>query len=78
MKFEDLNADPLRFASLMAHQIQSPLSAVSSALQSVLAEYAGPLLPQQRASLEKAETRCGQAITSVRRMLAIVKAQAGG
>ena len=53
MSSEEMRRDPLKFASLMAHQIQSPLSAVSSALQTVLAEYAGPLLPQQRASLEK-------------------------
>jgi NADPH-dependent 2,4-dienoyl-CoA reductase/sulfur reductase-like enzyme/rhodanese-related sulfurtransferase/two-component sensor histidine kinase len=76
MKKEDFQSDPLKFASFMAHQIQSPLNAVSAALQHVLAEYTGPLQPPQRASLERASARCEQAITSVRRMLAIIRAQA--
>lgn len=75
MKNEEFISDPLKFASLIAHQLQSPLSTVSTALQSVLAEYTGPLLPQQRGALEKASARCDQAILSVRRMLAIIKAQ---
>jgi len=68
--------DPLKFASLMAHQLQSPLNAVITALQTVLGEYTGPLLPQQRNALERGLARCEQAITSVRRMLAIMKAEA--
>jgi len=72
---QGLGSDPLRFASLIAHQLQSPLSVISSALQNVLAEYTGPLLPQQRGVLERAGARCDQAITSVRRMLAIIRAQ---
>ncbi len=77
MDTKDFQKDPLKFASLIAHQLQSPLNAVSAALQSVLAEYTGPLSPQQRGSLEKANERCDQAIESVRRMLAIIKAGAG-
>lgn len=70
--------DSLQFASLIAHQLQSPLSAVSSLLQNVLAEYAGPLSPRQRGPLEKAEARCSEAITAVRRMLAIIRAREAG
>ncbi len=77
MKHEDFHADPFQFASLIAHQLQSPLNAIHASLQTVLAEYAGPLSPRQRGSLEKAHNRCNQAITSVRRMLAIMKASAG-
>lgn len=68
-------SDPLKFAALMAHQMQSPLSAVGSLLQALMGEYAGPLLPQQREALEKADARCRQASDAVRRMLAITRAQ---
>jgi NADPH-dependent 2,4-dienoyl-CoA reductase/sulfur reductase-like enzyme/rhodanese-related sulfurtransferase/two-component sensor histidine kinase len=69
--------DPLKFAALMAHQMQSPLATTSSLLQTVLSEYSGPLLPQQRGILEKANARCQSAITAVRRLLAIMQAQSG-
>jgi len=75
MRIEDFSSDPLRFASLIAHQLQTPLSSIGQALKIVLGEYTGPLLPQQRGSLETASLRCEQAMTSVRRMLAIIKAQ---
>ncbi len=75
MKMEDFTSDPFQFAALIAHQLQGPLNAVSQALQTVLAEYAGPVVPGQRAPLERANERCGQAITAVRRMLAILKAE---
>jgi signal transduction histidine kinase len=70
----DFDSDPMKFASLIAHQLQSPLNAVNLALQSLLEEYAGPLLPKQRASLERASARCDQAVTAMRRMLAIFRA----
>lgn len=73
----DFQNDPLKFASLLAHQLQSPLNAVSMALQSVLGEYAGPLPTPLRGPLERANERCEQAIHSVRRMLAIIQAGAG-
>jgi NADPH-dependent 2,4-dienoyl-CoA reductase/sulfur reductase-like enzyme/rhodanese-related sulfurtransferase len=77
MKHREFSQDPLKFASLIAHQLQSPLNAVSAALQTVLAEYTGPLSPPQRGSLERANARCDQAIQSVRRMLAITRAASG-
>lgn len=70
----DFHSDPLTFASLIAHQLQSPLNAVSIALNAVLGEYTGPLLPQQRGPLERASQRCDQAVAAVRRMLAIIRA----
>lgn len=77
MKKLDFQNDPLEFASLLAHQIQSPLNAVSAALQNVLGEYAGPVAPGLRGPLERANERCDQAIQSVRRMLTIIQAGAG-
>ena len=77
MNRQEFDNDPLKFAGIIAHQLQSPLSAVSQALQSVLGEYAGPLAARQRGFLEKANVRCDQAIRSVRRMLAIIQAQEG-
>lgn len=70
-------ADRLHFAVLMAHQMQSPLSALSSLLQGVLSEYTGPLSPAQRTAVEKANERCEQALTAVRRMLAITQSRFG-
>lgn len=72
---KNLRSDPIKFASLIAHQLQSPLSAIGTALQSVLAEYSGPLQPRQRGVLEKANARVEQAVTTIRRMLAIVRAE---
>lgn len=75
MELEDFASDPLKFTSLIAHQLQAPLNAVSQSLQTVLGEYTGPLLPGQRGSLEKANERCTQAVKAVQRMLAILRAQ---
>lgn len=75
MELEEFASDPLKFASLIAHQLQAPLNSVSQSLQTVLGEYTGPLLPSQRGSLEKASERCTQALKAVRRMLAILQAQ---
>ena len=69
------DADPLTFATLIAHQIQSPLTSISELLRAVLAEYTGPLSAPQRGPLERASRRCDEAISSVRRMLAIIQAQ---
>ncbi len=77
MPGSEFDNDPLKFASLLAHQLQSPLAAVSAALQTVLGEYTGPLPPSLRDPLERANQRCDQAIHSVRRMLAIIRAGAG-
>ncbi len=72
---DDFQSDPLQFASLIAHQLRSPLTSVSQVLQTVLAEYAGPLSGRQRDALEKANARCGEALLAVRRMLAIIQAR---
>lgn len=74
---KSIESDALKFAALMAHQMQSPLATTSALLQTVLSEYSGPLLPQQRGVIEKANARCQSAITAVKRLLAIMQAQSG-
>lgn len=71
-----MRSDPVRMAGLIAHQLQSPLNAVSAALQAVLSEYTGPLSPGQRGSLERANARCDESISTIRRMLRISRAAA--
>ncbi|HHQ49266.1 MAG TPA: hypothetical protein ENK19_10355, partial [Acidobacteria bacterium] len=59
----------LRLASVVAHQLRSPLNAVQTVLGSVLGGFAGPLDPRQRWLLEKAFKRCGYGIELVRDLL---------
>jgi len=66
--------DPLEFASLVAHQLQSPIASAGSIVKSMLGGYLGPLTDQQRDSVAKVAARCDQAIESVRRVLSIAKA----
>lgn len=59
----------LRMASVVAHQLRSPLNAVQTVLGSVLGGFAGPLDPRQRWMLEKAFQRCGYGVELVRDLL---------
>ncbi len=59
----------LRLASVVAHQLRSPLNAVQTVLGSVLGGFAGPLDARQRWLLEKAWQRCSAGIELVRDML---------
>lgn len=63
----------LRFASMAAHQMQSPVAAASSLLKSLLAGGAGPLSPEQDRVIRQAVERCEQAMESIRRLLAFVR-----
>ncbi len=71
---KDLAQDPLRFASLVAHQLKGPVTGVQGILQTVLGEYAGPLTKKQRELLEKAVVRCQESITAAQRLMSITKA----
>jgi len=64
----------VRSAGLIAHQLQAPLSAVSSYLRTLLGGYAGAMTPKQRGLVERANTRCDEAIAAVQRMLYVVQA----
>ena len=73
----------LQFASLIAHQLQSPISTIHTILDVLATEAAGPLTAKQRDLIARASHRCGEGVATVRRMLAIVSAmsrreQAGG
>jgi NADPH-dependent 2,4-dienoyl-CoA reductase/sulfur reductase-like enzyme/rhodanese-related sulfurtransferase len=59
----------LRLASVIAHQLRSPLSAVQTVLGSLLGGFAGPLDPRQRWLVEKAWERCGSGLGLVRNLL---------
>ncbi|MGA2914717.1 MAG: FAD-dependent oxidoreductase [Sedimentisphaerales bacterium] len=71
---KDVFSDPLKFASLVAHQLKEPVSAVSAILQTLLGEFAGPLTPRQKEFLQKAIERCDESFISAQRLLAIAKA----
>jgi len=70
--------DSLLFASLIAHQLKSPVGAAGSMLKTLLGEYAGHLNPRQKDLLERAEERIGEALDTVSRMLAVVRPEATG
>lgn len=40
---KDMFKDPLQLASLVAHQIKGPVAAVSSIVETLLGEFAGPI-----------------------------------
>lgn len=64
----------LEFASLIAHQLQSPIGTVSTILNTLMSEAAGPLTSKQKDLLARANARCEEGVATVRRMLAIVSA----
>lgn len=74
MSQEGPDIPDLQFARLAAHQMQSPVSAASSLLKSLLAGAVGPLTPEQKHVILRALERCDQAMQSVRRMLTIAQA----
>lgn len=67
-------SDPLKFASLIAHQLKSPVSVVSTILSTLLGEFSGPLTPQQKDMLERAVARCDESLATAGRLLTITRA----
>jgi len=59
----------LRLASVVAHQLKSPLSSVQNVLTTVLGGFAGPLDARQRWLLEKALERCSKGTHLVRDLM---------
>jgi NADPH-dependent 2,4-dienoyl-CoA reductase/sulfur reductase-like enzyme/rhodanese-related sulfurtransferase len=59
----------LRLASVVAHQLKSPLSSVQNVLTTVLGGFAGPLDTRQRWLLEKALERCSKGTLLVRDLM---------
>lgn len=66
--------DPIQFAALVAHQIKGPVATVSTLLQTLLGELAGPITPKQRQLLEKAIARCDQSLQTAQRLMTISQA----
>ena len=62
-------SDPLRLAAVVAHQLKSPIGAAETALRTVIEGFVGPLTPQQRDLLSRAETRLNEALETARRLL---------
>jgi NADPH-dependent 2,4-dienoyl-CoA reductase/sulfur reductase-like enzyme/rhodanese-related sulfurtransferase/anti-sigma regulatory factor (Ser/Thr protein kinase) len=71
---KDIMSDPLKFASLVAHQLKGPVSAISAILQTLLGEFAGPITPRQKDLLQRAIGRCDESLLAAQRLLAISKA----
>ncbi len=64
----------MKFASLIAHQLRSPISVVSTILSTLLGEFSGPLTSQQKDMLERAVSRCDESLVSAGRLLTITRA----
>ncbi|MGA2265479.1 MAG: FAD-dependent oxidoreductase [Phycisphaerae bacterium] len=77
MERQEAQSEILRLASLIAHQLQSPISAASTILKALGGEVAGALSAEQKDLLGRANARCEEGIDTVRRMLAIVSAMSG-
>jgi len=78
MKKQESQPGTWKFAVLAAHQMKSPIAAVKTILRTLLGGWAGPLTDKQMDLLTKADARCGQAIESIQRTLAIARAVEGG
>ena len=73
MQRDDRKKDEMtRFASLVAHQLKSPVTAAGTLVKTLLAEYTGPLTPQQKDLLLRVDNRLTEALDSSKRMVSIV------
>ena len=71
---KNIMSDPLKFASLIVHQLQGPVTSISTILQTLLGEFAGPLAPKQKDLLQRAIGRCDETLLAAQRLLAISRA----
>jgi len=65
------NTDITRFASLVAHQLKSPVAAAGAIIKTLLGEYVGALNPQQKDLLSRANMRIEEAVRTSKRMVSI-------
>src|SRR3989304_6041035 len=70
---KNIISDPLKFASFVAHQLKEPVSSISTILEILLGEFAGPVAPKQKDLLQRAIRRCDEALLAAQRLLAIAK-----
>ena len=66
------NKEMAKFASIIAHQLKSPVNAAGSIVKTLLGEYAGSLTPQQKDLLLRVDKRLEEAIDTSKRMVSIV------
>jgi len=71
---KDLIKDPIKFASLVAHQLKGPVSSISTILQTLLGEFAGPVTSKQKDLLQRAIARCDESLLAAQRLITISKA----
>lgn len=69
--------EALHLLTLGSHQMRSPVVAARTLLQTVLANYAGPLTESQRDLLARADQRCSQAEQAIHRLLTITRLNSG-
>jgi NADPH-dependent 2,4-dienoyl-CoA reductase/sulfur reductase-like enzyme/rhodanese-related sulfurtransferase/two-component sensor histidine kinase len=73
---KELISDPLKFASLVAHQLKGPVASISTILQTLLGEFAGPITPKQKDLLQRAIGRCDETLLAVQRLISISRSLA--
>jgi NADPH-dependent 2,4-dienoyl-CoA reductase/sulfur reductase-like enzyme/rhodanese-related sulfurtransferase/two-component sensor histidine kinase len=73
---ESYKGDATYFASLVAHQLKSPVAAAGSIVKTLLGEYAGSLTPQQKDLLFRADKRIEEALNTSSRMLSLANPDA--
>ncbi len=71
---KNIISDPLKFATLVAHQLKGPIASIGTILETLSGEFAGPVTPKQKDLLQRAIGRCDEALVAAQRLLAISKA----
>ena len=66
-------SDPLKFASILAHQLKGPVTSISTILQTLMGEFAGPVTSKQKDMLQRAIGQCDESLLAAQRLLAISK-----
>jgi len=64
-------SDPIQLASIIAHQLKSPITSVTSILQTLAGGFAGPLNAKQLELINKAISRCNESLVTAQRLLTI-------
>ncbi len=71
---KNIISDPLKFASLVAHQLKGPVSSISTILETILGEFAGPVTAKQKDLLQRALASCDESLLAAKRLLTISRA----
>lgn len=74
MVMQNIISDPLKFAALVAHQLKGPMASIGTILQTLMGEFAGPILPKQKDLLQRAIASCDETLVTAQRLLTISRA----